>query len=142
MLTLIGMCVKCEGVRRYFDYCIEAKSAQLKDNQINNWTEINRKELPGDHMRCVWLSEAYVPSLLASISDTSATVVVVINNINSFQVDDCVYEHCSLPVVVLNLTSGQILSDMLDKDFEAQLHAIISRTSMQVEHEDIRTRTF
>ena len=132
LFMFIGMCVIREDVRHYLDYCVEGKSVPLKDDQINCNIEISRKEISTTHIRCLWLCEDG-PSELASVTETSAKIVVVVNTINSFQVEDWVYDNCSLPVVVLNFVSGQILKDIFDDVSEAQTYATISLTEMQVD---------
>ena len=106
---------------------------------------MSRKEIYCSHWRCLWLSditEPSGPSLLESVTGTSATAVVLVNNIDSFQVDDWVYRNCSLPVVVLCSSSGYTLKSVFDKCLETQVDGWISLHPMQLEENVTRKWTF
>ena len=128
----IGICIQCDGGKWYFDYDISTKSMDLHDDHINCWKVISTTEKSGlPHFRCLWISDPNGPSLIQSVTETLATVVIVINNIESFQIEDWVYEICSLPVVVLCSSAGHILRRVFDKRLETV--AMISLSPMEVE---------
>ena len=131
----IGICVKSRDKKWYFDYEIDAKSTQLKDSELNTWRTLSSSEISGDdHFRCLWLSRSSTdgPSILDTITGTKATVVIVINTIDSFQVEDWVTD-CCLPVIVLCSSSGRVLQTIFEKSFDNEVTATISRISMTVE---------
>lgn len=127
--------MKSKDERLYFDYGVENIHVKLKGDLVNNWFTISRKEISGtSHMRCIWLEEARdEPSLLDSITSTSAKLVVIINNMESFQLDCWVYEDCSLPIIVLSASSGDDLRRTFDKNLEEQVQVMISLSRMQRE---------
>ena len=134
MINFIGICIQCGGKKWYFDYEISTKSADLDDSQINSWEVISTTEKSGHtHFRCLWLSDPNGPSLIQSVTETCATVVIVINSIESFQIDDSVYDICSLPVVVLCSSAGHILRHIFDKSLDPEVLAMISLSPMEVE---------
>ena len=80
-------------------------------------------------MRCVQLYETESdPSLLDSVSSTSAKAVVVINNMDSFQLEASVYALCSLPIIVLCSSVGNRLKAILTRKPDAQVDALISNS--------------
>lgn len=134
-----GICVKSRGKKWYFDYEIDAKSVELKTCEINTWRALSCSEISGDnHFRCLWLSKCSNdgPLIMDSVTETVATVVVVINNIDSFQVEEWVYK--SLPVIVLCSSAGEVLQQIFDKSLDTEVAAMISHVSMDVDKDAYR----
>ena len=128
----IGLCIRRESKKWYFDYGAEVKSSE---NMENNWMMISNREISGNpHIRCVWLLETeHDPSLLDSVSGTLASVVVIINNMDSFQLDASVYSMCSLPIIVLCSSSGNVLKAIFESRSETLVDAMISTNPIPVE---------
>ena len=134
-----GICVKSREKKWYFDYEIDAMSIELKASEINTWRALSCSEISGDnHFRCLWLSKCSNdgPLIMDSITETVATVVVVINSIDSFQVEEWVYT--SLPVIVLCSSAGEILQQIFDNSLGTEVTAMISHVSMDVEKDAYR----
>lgn len=85
-------------------------------------------------MRCLHIHETESdPSLLDSVSNTSAKAVIVINNMDSFQLEDSAYALCSLPIIVLCSSAGNRLKAILTRKSEVQIEAFISSRPLQEE---------
>ena len=88
-------------------------------------------------MRCIYLRDTKpedVPLLLENVINTNATLIIIINHLDSFELDSNVFplDIQALPIIVLHSSSGVILERILEKSTDA---AVMATLSLEAENE-------